>query len=62
MKVTMETIRRAVIAHHGGFDKATDAQIKVLWNSLPKAVQERYLAELKEERSSKNAAGDKSKS
>ena len=60
MKTKMEEIRKSVLKHHGGLQEATDAQIKVVWNSLPKEVQERYLAE-SEERSKKGAVSDKSK-
>jgi len=61
MKTKIEEIRKAVNAHHGGLQKATDAQIKVVWNSLPKAIQEKYLAEIKEG-SKADAVGNKPKS
>jgi len=60
MKTKMEEIRKAVITHHGGLQGATDAQIKVVWNSLPVEVQKRYLAQ-NEEGSKRNAVGNKPK-
>lgn len=56
MKMKIETIRRAVLKHHGGFGKATDAQIMTLWRSLPEEVQKKYLENTKE-RKAENAAG-----
>lgn len=62
MKIKMEEIRKVILKHHGGLQEATDAQIKVVWNSLPKDVQERYLLENKQEGKVKDAVSDKSKS
>jgi hypothetical protein len=37
-------IRAAVERNHGGFDKADDAAVRRLWDSLDKQTQQRYLA------------------
>jgi len=42
----IKKIKEAVLAHHGGFENADDNEIKTLWNSLPKDVQEKYLKEM----------------
>lgn len=42
-KPTMHQIRQAVCRHHGGLDNASDYQIRLIWDILPPAVQERYL-------------------
>ena len=51
-------IREAVCAHHGGFENASDAQIRKLWSSLGAEVQKRYLDNLKTERKKDDAIGD----
>jgi len=61
MKTKKEEIRKVVLAHHGGLQEATNAQIMVIFNSLPKETQEKYLSEIKEG-SKKNAPGDKPQS
>jgi len=61
MKTKMEEIRKAVLAHHGGLQDATDSQIKVIFNSLPKEIQKKYLAEVKEG-SKANAVSNEPKS
>jgi len=44
----IKQIREAVLLHHGGFDSATDGQIKTIWNSLSTDDQIRYFNDLKE--------------
>lgn len=60
MKMKIETIREAVQKHHGGFELATDAQIMMLWRSLPEEVQKKYLENIKE-RKAKNAVSNPTK-
>ncbi len=50
----IDTIRQAVLAHHGGFEKAEDHQIMLLWNSLDEPTRQRYLANIKEKSKTKN--------
>ena len=40
---TMEAIRAAVTKHRGGWEQASDAEILVLWLSLPASVRREYL-------------------
>lgn len=47
MKTKMETIRQAVLMHRGGLKEATNAQIKVVWDSLDEKTQKQYLENLK---------------
>ncbi len=47
MAKKFDTIKEAVLANHGGFDTATQAQIQSKWNSLPLDVQKSYLEKLK---------------
>jgi hypothetical protein len=48
----MDIIRQAVCKFHGGFDKASDAEVKTLWEALPAETKERYLQAVNAERSS----------
>jgi hypothetical protein len=59
MKMDIETIRKAVTKHHGGFKEANDAQIMTLWESLDEPTKEKYLKKVtpKSERKSKDATG-----
>tara|TARA_Y100000310_G_C20539766_1_gene742642 strand:+ start:623 stop:847 length:225 start_codon:yes stop_codon:yes gene_type:complete len=43
-KISIETMRKLILESRGGHSKATDGQIRILWNSLPAAEQERLLA------------------
>lgn len=43
---SLPQIRRAILAHHGGHQEATDHQLLTIWQALPPDVQERYLREL----------------
>lgn len=47
MEIEIETIRKAVTRHHGGLQKATDAEIRIIWGALPPDVQEKYLTKIK---------------
>lgn len=60
MKTTMETIRKAILKHHGGLNNATDAQIKTIWDSLEEETRKKYLQNLNE-RKGKDAVSDKTK-
>lgn len=42
----IQTVRAAVVLNHGGFEKASDAQIRALWTSLTEETQKRYLEAL----------------
>lgn len=39
----IKEIRAAICRNHGGLTEATDEQILLLWNSLDKSTQEKYL-------------------
>lgn len=41
--ISIEQIRRAILAHHGGLDGASDAQIERIWAALDEPTQRRYL-------------------
>jgi len=45
MGPTMEQIRAAVLANHGGLEGSDDAGIMAVWNALPAEARERYLAQ-----------------
>lgn len=47
----IKAIREAVCANRGGLSEATDGQIMVIWNSLPKQVQQKYLDSVKDKES-----------
>jgi hypothetical protein len=53
MAETIQTIRSAIIHSCGGFENATDDQIRVLWNSLSEKTRQRYLAKIKPEKPEK---------
>jgi len=44
MNADIETIRRTVRKHHGGFEKATDGEILALWRTIPPSRQGAMLA------------------
>lgn len=50
MTADMETIRRAVTKHHGGFERADDADILALWRTVPEARKRALLAEQEPQR------------
>ena len=41
---SMDKIRRAITAHCGGWDEATDEQILRKWRDLPHETQTQYLS------------------
>ena len=43
---SIDQIRRAITAHCGGWDNATDAQLLRAWRELPHETQTQYLAGL----------------
>lgn len=47
MKVSKQKIKEAVLANRGGLANATDAEINIIWRSLPEATQKLYLETLK---------------
>jgi len=47
-KLSMEKIRQAVCKHRGGWESASDAEIRTVWNSLSAEIQQQYLDNLKE--------------
>ena len=49
-------IKEAVLANHGGFDGASDAQIMTIWHSLEPAVQQRYLKPQPKSKGTEDAA------
>ena len=42
-----ETMRKAITAHRGGLDGASDGQIRLIWNSLDAKTQQHYLKSVK---------------
>ena len=56
----IERIRKAVTAHRGGLEEATDDQIRIIWDSLDAATQKQYLDNIKEGKK-EDAPGDSSK-
>jgi len=54
-KLSMEKIRQAVCAHRGGWEKASDAEIRAVWNSLSADTQQQYINNLKTEKGKDNA-------
>lgn len=57
----IETIRKAVTKNRGGFEKASDAQIRIIWYSLDETTQQKYLKTVtpKTERKGKDATGSR---
>ena len=52
-----ETIRKAVTKNRGGLKNASNAQIKIIWDSLDETTQQKYLKSVqpKTERKVKDA-------
>lgn len=46
----MATMRKLIEANHGGMQAATDTEIKTIWNTLPEDIRERYLEQVKDDR------------
>ena len=62
----MDIIRKAIIKNRGGFEKASDGQIMIIWNSLDETTQQKYLQSVSpkgasKERKGKDAVSDTSK-
>jgi len=56
-----EIIRQAILMHRGGLKEATDAQLKIIWDSLTAETQKQYLENAKKERKGSNAVSNPSK-
>ena len=62
-KISIKTIREAVILNRGGFENATNAQIMTIWNALDEPTRRAYLENLKaQEKKGKESNADNSKS
>jgi hypothetical protein len=48
MKTDIKTIRKAIEKNRGGQENASDEQIRLIWDVLPKEVQKQYLESIKE--------------
>jgi hypothetical protein len=42
-----EKIKQAVLTNCGGFESASDDEIRIKWNSLPADIQKKYLNDVK---------------
>ncbi len=59
----IELIRKAIIKNRGGFEKASDGQIMIIWKSLDEPTQQKYLQSVSpkgatKERKVKDAVSD----
>ena len=45
--MNMQKIRQAILANRGGFEKAGDSEIMMIWNSLDADTQKQYSEKVK---------------